>query len=217
MTSLRPRAVLFDADGVIQRPTADRQTQWRALVGGAENAVGPFKIDIFTAERPCHDGQGDFIAALREVLTRWNCTGTVDDARRAWTASETDSRITELISAVRAAGTPCHLATNQEPYRARYMTDVLGYAAQFDRLFFSCELGCSKPDARYFRRILHALDLSAPTVLFIDDTPANVAAASELGIRAELFAPRSDSDVVEDMRGILVRNGLLAVEALNGR
>jgi hypothetical protein len=43
-------AILFDADGVIQRPTADRQARWTALTGGAEAAVvSRFKSDIFAA------------------------------------------------------------------------------------------------------------------------------------------------------------------------
>mgnify|MGYP003693563795 CR=1 FL=1 len=57
---MRIEAILFDADGVVQRPTADRQAQWRALVGGADEAVGKFRGDIFAVERPCHDGIGDF-------------------------------------------------------------------------------------------------------------------------------------------------------------
>jgi len=91
---MRVEAILFDADGVVQRPTSDRRAQWRALIGGAHEAVGRFKCDIFAVERPCHDGGGDFLSALREVLIRWNCTGSLDDALRAWTAIEVDRGVT---------------------------------------------------------------------------------------------------------------------------
>jgi putative hydrolase of the HAD superfamily len=201
-------AVLFDADGVVQRPTADRHAQWRALLGGADEAVGRFKCDIFAVERPCHDGGGDFLSALREVLVRWNCTGSVDDALRAWTAIEVDRGVTGLIARVRASGVPCHLATNQEPYRARHMSKVLDYRHVFDRQFYSCELGCSKPDPGYFRAILESLNLPPHAVLFIDDMEANVAAAASIGIRAELFGPVSDMDGVHEMQRILSRHGV---------
>ncbi len=206
-------AILFDADGVIQRPTADRRAQWTALVGGADEAVGRFKCDIFAAERPCHDGDGDFLSALHEVLVRWNCTGSLDDALRAWTAIEVDSDIVELIAGIRASGMPCHLATNQEPYRARHMTEKLNYRAVFDRLFFSCELGCSKPDPRYFRTILDALSLPPEAVLFIDDTQPNIAAAQDLGIRAELFGADTATDAVQEMQRILLRHGIATANA----
>jgi putative hydrolase of the HAD superfamily len=206
---MRVEAVLFDADGVVQRPTADRRAQWRALLGGADESVGRFKCDIFAVERPCHDGGGDFLLALREVLARWNCSGTVDDALRAWTAIEVDRGITGLIAKVRASGIPCHLATNQEPYRARYMSEVLDYPQVFDRMFYSCELGCSKPDPRYFQAILGALDLAPQSVLFIDDVEANIAAANSIGIRAELFAPVHEVDAVIEMQRILSRYHIL--------
>ncbi|RPI53967.1 MAG: HAD family hydrolase [Acidobacteria bacterium] len=201
-------AILIDADGVLQRPTADRHAQWRALLGGADEAVGRFKCDIFAVERPCHDGGGDFLSALRDVLVRWNCTGSVDDALRAWTAIEVDRGITELIGRVRASGVACHLATNQEPYRARYMSEVLDYPSVFDRTFYSCELGCSKPDPSYFRAIIESLNLPPQAVLFIDDMAANVAAADSIGIRAELFAPVMAGDAVDEMQRILCRHGI---------
>ena len=151
---MRIEAILFDADGVVQRPTADRQAQWRALVGGADELVKKFKLDVFTAERPCH------------------------------------------------------LATNQEPYRARHMRDVLDYGKVFDRLFFSCEIGCSKPDPGYFRAILDSLKLPPRAVLFIDDVDANVAAAESVGIRAELFAPSSPAGAVAEMHRVLSNHGI---------
>jgi putative hydrolase of the HAD superfamily len=208
LSPMRVEAVLFDADGVVQRPTADRQAQWKALLGGPDEAVGRFKCDIFAAERPCHDGAGDFLPALREVLDRWNCAGSLDDALRAWTAIEVDRAITGMIASVRASGIPCHLASNQEPYRARHMSDVLDYRNVFDRLFYSCDLGCSKPDPGYFTAILDSLSLPSEAVLFIDDKEANVAAAARVGIHAELFAPELATGAAEEMQRILSRYGI---------
>lgn len=201
---MRVEAILFDADRVVQRPTADRHEQWRALVGGVDEAVRPFKHDIFTAERPCHDGSGNFVSALRDVLARWNCRGSVDDALRAWTAIAIDQAVIDLIAKVRASGVRCHLATNQEPYRARHMREALRYGQAFDRLFFSCEMGCSKPDPAYFTMILESLNVAPDAVLFIDDMEANVAAAESVGIRAELFAPESPATAAAELHRILV-------------
>jgi len=172
--------------------------------------VGPFKRDVFAVERPCHDGIGDFVSALREVLARWQCVGSVDDALQAWTAIEVDHAVIDLIANVRASGVPCHLATNQEAYRARHMRQVLDYANVFDRLFFSCEIGCSKPNAAYFRAIVESLNLAPDTILFIDDVEANVAAAKSVGIRAELFAPESVDDAATEICRVLARHNISA-------
>ena len=200
--------ILFDADGVIQRPTADRPARWTALLGGADDeVVGRFKQDVFAVERPCHSGDVDFLAALRDVLAKWNCAHAYEDALRTWTAIEVDQPVVELIAAVRMSGVRCYLATNQEPYRARHMTEQLHYGRLFDRLFFSCELGCSKPEPRYFTAILAAATLNPDTTLFIDDTEANVRAAESVGIRAEVFTAEPGSDAVREMRRILTRHG----------
>ncbi len=206
------KALLIDADGVVQRPTADRESRWQALVRGPDEAVSAFKNELFAVERPCHNG-GDFVALMREVVARWDCAGSVDDVLRAWTAIEINPAVAEVIAAVRSSGIPCHLATNQEPYRAQHMRNVMHYGRLFDRLFFSCEMGCSKPDPRYFSLILDALNVEADSLLFIDDVEANVAAAQSVGIRGEVFAPRSGEDGTAAMRRLLARHHIVVGEA----
>ena len=46
-------------------------------------------------------------------------------------------------------------------YRARYMSEDLGYSRLFDREFYSCDIGHKKPDAAYFLAILAASGASA--------------------------------------------------------
>jgi putative hydrolase of the HAD superfamily len=202
-------AILFDADGVIQRPAADRQSRWLALAGGSTDDVNRFKNAVFALERPCHVGEGDFVSAFQRLLESWKCGGSLDDALRMWTAIEPDGCVIELIAALRASGVACHLATNQEAYRARYMTETLNYGNHFDRLFFSCHLGCSKPDSRYFTAVLAALDLAPESVLFIDDMEANIASARAVGIRAELFEVEPGAVAAKEMQRILARHGVI--------
>jgi len=47
---------------------------------------------------------------------------------------------------------------------------------------FSNEIGVRKPDPAAYEALLAALDAEAGEVVFVDDNPANVAAARELGI-----------------------------------
>ena len=142
------------------------------------------------------------------MLARWNCTGSIDDALRAWTAIEVDRTIVDLIARVRASGVQCHLATNQEPYRARHMRDVLDYGNVFDRLFFSCRsVARSRTPATSGRSSIRCSCRRAP-LLFIDDVDANVAAAESVGIRAELFAPSSPAGAAAEMQRVLSSHGI---------
>lgn len=61
-----------------------------------------------------------------------------------------------------------------------------GFSAVFDPICYSHELGVRKPDPRAFALALEAMRAEPGEVLFVDDLPANVAAAETLGIRAHL-------------------------------
>jgi HAD superfamily hydrolase (TIGR01509 family) len=178
--------ILFDADGVIQRPLAERHGAWRDVLG-SERDPGGFLAAVFAAERPALEGHGDFVESLSGLVAEWNCIGTLAEALEAWTMIEVDTAITEVVKTLRRDGVRCHLATNQEPHRARYMSDTLGYAELFDREFYSCRMGVMKPAVTYFRAIVRELDVSARNVLFLDDHQANVDSAREAGLHAATF------------------------------
>jgi len=74
---MRIEAVLFDTDGVIQKPAVDLRNKLGEMLGCSES-VDESVSDVFAAERPALTGQSDFSAALSEVLTRRECSGTVD-------------------------------------------------------------------------------------------------------------------------------------------
>jgi putative hydrolase of the HAD superfamily len=187
-------AILFDADGVIQRFGVDYRAICMGLLGTRAGEVDRFLTEIFETERPALTGARSFGSALSALLPRWNLAHRIDDVLGIWTAIETDPAMLEAIAALRTAGIACCLATNQNDHRRAYMSRGLGYAELFSREFYSCELGFAKPDPRYFRALVAALGLPPGRLLFIDDHEANVAAARDVGLQAALFkADRSTS------------------------
>jgi putative hydrolase of the HAD superfamily len=179
------RALLFDADGVIQRPFGQTEA-WRKVLG-ADGNLDSFLAAVFEAELPALEGKSDFVKALGSLLQKWRCCGTLNEALQAWTMIEADAEIIGMVKALRRAGVDCHLATNQEPYRASYMSETLGYAALFDSQFYSCRLRVVKPSAAYFHEILSAINVPAQNVLFLDDSAVNVASARDAGLHAVRF------------------------------
>ena len=184
MSSPAVSAVLFDADGVVQRPSRDRWTRLTSLVADDGEA---FVADLMLAEKPALVGKGDFRDAVADVLHRWNSPASLDETLEPWSWFEAEASVVSLIQSLRAAGIGCHLATNQHAYRRAIMQDERGYGAWFDQTFYSCDLGLAKPDPAYFRAILGALGLPASEVLFIDDNQANVDGARSVGLQAELY------------------------------
>ena len=127
---MRIESVLFDADGVLQKPAEARRSAWAKVVGHGDDLDG-FLEDVFEAEVPALDGRSDFAEAFSQVLSRWKCQGTLEDALDAWTMIEVDIRITDTVRDLKRNGVGCYLATNQEPHRARHMSDALGIPISF--------------------------------------------------------------------------------------
>src|SRR2546425_6993957 len=94
------QAILFDADGVIQRPSARRRGAWQSLLG-PERDVDEFVAAVFEVERRALEGGADFIGALSGLLVEWGCRGSLQDAPAAWTMIEPDVEMTQIIQTLR--------------------------------------------------------------------------------------------------------------------
>ncbi len=148
-TSARIKAVLFDADGVLQGARPGWKERLTGLVPPERGAE--FLDEVFAAELPPLRGEGSFPDELAKVLTRWNLTVDVHDVLTVWNDIEVYDDALDVVREVRATGTTVCLATNQQAYRALYMRANLGYDTLFDAEFYSCDLRLAKPDPAYFQ------------------------------------------------------------------
>lgn len=193
MTNIR--ALLLDADGVVQRSARVWRDEMARLIDPHQD-LNAFIADVVAAERPCLIGAADFAVELRAVLTRWHSGAAVQAAFAIWTDITVDRSILATVKALRAGGLCCGLATNQHAQRAAYMSAELGYREFFDREFYSCVVGRAKPDPEYFERVVTMLALPPQEVLFFDDHEGNAAAAREVGMNGVHFEPNAGSAVL---------------------
>ena len=174
------RAVLFDADGVLQTP----RPGWLAdftRIGGQD-----FVVDAFRAEVEYLAGGGDLKPRLEELLAASGTGGSVEEILEVWHDIVMDAEALAVVDRVRASGVIVGLATNQQSYRGGHMRRVYGIDRHFDRTFYSYEVGHAKPSTDYFAHIVAELGLPAGQVAFVDDAPANVRGARLAGLRAAL-------------------------------
>lgn len=122
---------------------------------------------------------------LREIAPDVGCEALI----RYW--FEQDAHVNEHLcrelASIRASGTEVHLATVQEHERARFLWDDLRFRDRFDGLHYSAQLGCSKPEATFYKRIEARTGFRPSELFLIDDSPANVAAAIARGWGAALW------------------------------
>ena len=205
------KAILFDADGVLQRPSVWWRQALIPILGAVDIAeVDPFLRDILETELAHLCAPSGFDAALMETLTRWNRSERFADTVHALNAISPYDEVIAIVRSLRRAG--CRdIASNQQAGRARYMSEGLGYKTIFVEEFYSCRVGFAKPDVAYFHRVLELLNLPSPCVVFIDDRSENVDAAKGAGLAATVYNGESGAEV---LRAILAEHGVSAASAI---
>ncbi|WP_404373421.1 HAD-IA family hydrolase [Sphingomonas sp. MMS24-J45] len=98
-----------------------------------------------------------------------------------------DSVLLAELAELRAGGTQIHLATVQERERARYLWEDLGFSRASDGLHYTAALGYSKPDPGFCQTIEARTGFRSKDLFFIDDTIANVDAATRCGWAAAMW------------------------------
>jgi putative hydrolase of the HAD superfamily len=198
-------AVLWDADGVLQRvPQGDEESMRPALEGRIDDVDG-FLAEAYVAERPALTGEVSWPDVLPGLLQRWGIGDAYDEVLRVWLTIEPVEATHALVREVREAGVRCYLATNQAEHRGRHMHEELGYKRLFDGWFYSYEMGVAKPDTAYFAAIVERLGIDPSEALFLDDRADNVASARSVGMAAEVWSVREDVAV---LRAHLARHGV---------
>ncbi len=199
----RVRAVLWDADGVLQQVPAS----WFELLGeavGTEQALALLDLLLPQMESAISGEQG-MTTLLPTFLEERGLSEHLDKISDVWGTIDPLEGAREVVTSLRAAGVACHLATNQDDLRTSYMRSRMGYDDLLDRCFYSCEVGVAKPDERFFRHVAGVLGLELAELAFVDDTMENVEAARALGVRAILW---HDRDGVDALRAALAAEGV---------
>lgn len=91
-----------------------------------------------------------------------------------------------LIGELKAAGYKLYVLSNMSREFIDFLRRIPVYGL-FDGEVVSCEVGVVKPEPEIYRLLLDRYGLDPAETLFIDDRPANIVAAAELGIRGQLF------------------------------
>ena len=190
-------AVLFDADGVIQRPSQDWWARLTSLVPAGSDA---FVADLMAAEKPSLVGKGDFRDAVAEVLRRWNSPASVEEALEPWHWFAAEPAV--VVADRHAAGgrdrvpprdQPAGLPAGDHAGRARVRRlvrpDLLLVRSRAGQAGSGVLPGHPRP----------LCSVPASSVLFIDDNEANVAGALSVGLHAEVYDLSSGVDALVEL------------------
>lgn len=187
------KAVVFDVGGVLIR-TPDRSSRlaWEQRLG----------LDEWESEEIVFGGEMGTKAQVGEVsdeaLWRWVGrrlelnSAQLDDFRRDfWRGDVLDLDLVDYIRRLRPRYRTAIISNATDALRGR-LTNEYPIDDAFDLIVVSAEEHTMKPEREIYLRALARLGRPAGEVIFVDDSPANVTAAQELGMESLLFHPTID-------------------------
>jgi 2-haloacid dehalogenase len=182
-------AVVFDLGGVLI--DWDPRYLYRSLFGGDEAAMERFLATVCTPEwnrgqdagRPWSEAIASLVAEhpehadlIRAFWDRW--PETLGDA--------IDPTV-DVLAELRAAGIPLYALSNWSAETFPIARPRYPFLDWFDGIVISGEVGAAKPDPRIYQALVERHGLDPASLAFVDDVPANVAAAEDLGMRGLTF------------------------------
>lgn len=139
-------------------------------------------------------GRLDLFVALHEYFGASGRTDLIEPFVDYWFEkdAEIDHGLLGDVAAWRQrTGGRVFAATNQEHHRVAWLRDKAGLGAHFNEIVYSAALGVCKPDRVFFTNAQARMGVqNSRSILFVDDTPANIDAARPLGWRAVLYRGR---------------------------
>jgi len=178
-----PTVVLFDLGGVLLPFDRERRTAAMVEALGITAEAARALMACGIAERMDRgDADETHLADLMALAAGRSVAA--EEARRLLLSvfEPPPPALWALAAALRRRTTVGALSDNP-----RCVLEVFPREDAFDHVFLSCELGLAKPAAGVFREVARRLGCAPAEILFVDDNPANVAAARAAGWDAVVF------------------------------
>ena len=188
-TSTRLRAVVFDLGAVLI--DWNPRHLYRTLFGGDEAAMERFLSEVCNPEWNVRiDAGRPFAEAVEELASRHPDRAHLIHAyRERW--GEMLGGVLEgtlaVVRELRGAGVPVYALSNWSAETFALTRSRFPFLDELEGIVISGDVGVGKPDPAIFRHFMARFGLQADEIAFVDDSPANVAAARGLGIEAIRF------------------------------
>lgn len=182
------KAAVFDLGGVLI--DWDPRYLYRKLLAD-EGEVEEFLATVCTPEWNAEQDRGrPFAEGVAELVERHPAHAAAIAAfHERWPemlAGDIPGAV-ELLAELRATGLPLYALTNWSAETFVVARERFAFLDWFDGLLVSGEERIIKPDPAIFELLLDRFGLDPGSTFYVDDSPANVAAAAALGLDAVRF------------------------------
>jgi putative hydrolase of the HAD superfamily len=176
----------LEADGIDRASYTAIMRQWLKLAYGESTDGNP----VHALERgECTNAEFEQALASQLVLADGGSVAGPGLLTRMFAGSTLDEAMLTLLRTLHAAGVPTGLLSNS--WGGEYPREM--FAELFDAVVISAEVGMRKPEPQIFRHAAELLGLEPAECIFIDDVPANIAAAELVGFTGVLHSQAEDT------------------------
>jgi len=188
----RPSTVVFDLGGVLI--DWDPRHLYRQLFDDPEE-MESFLAEVTTAEWNAQQDAGrPWVEAVELLAGEYpERRELIEVFHRRWPemlAGEIPGSVT-VLAELRAMGVRLVALSNWSAETFPVARARFDFLSWFEGIVISGEVGVNKPDRRIFEQLIRQFEIEPATAVFIDDSPANIEAASGLGFRAIRFTDAS--------------------------
>jgi 2-haloacid dehalogenase len=198
------KAVVFDLGGVLI--DWDPRYLYRKLLDD-EAAVEAFLATVCTPEWNAEQDRGrPFAEGVAELVERHPVhTAAITAYHERWPEmlGGAVGGTVEVLAELRAAGVPVYAISYWAAETFGIARERFEFLEWFDGVLVSGEERMIKPDPAIFRLLLDRFGLDPGATFYIDDSPANVAAADRLGFDAVRFTSPAQLRRDLEARGLL--------------
>ncbi len=122
---------------------------------------------------------------LREAFVLLGYRGSEAEFISAWEEIfEVNEPMIRSVQCLKEKGYPIYLLSNTSDIHVDYMLEKYPFFSLFDDAVYSYRVRCAKPDPSIYQLAARQFGVTPAETLFIDDLPANIASAREVGFRA---------------------------------
>jgi putative hydrolase of the HAD superfamily len=194
--------ILFDLGGVLYEISPERM---RSSFFGlcVQYGVEPNRDELFRLFDAMELGVFAEPEFYEEIRRTTGMPASDDELRNAWNAILVGpypfaAELTRLAAANRRVAL---LSNTNAIHRDRFHTETQDVFASMERIFFSFEIGARKPNPEAFLHVVETMGYKPEYTLFVEDTPANIEAAKNLGF--QVYHATDPSRIFDDLSDLL--------------
>lgn len=186
--------VVFDLGEVLASPPSLYEDLGRVIGAIPRDVAAQYwqERDSYDDGATDEDYWGGLLTRLRISPERSAISRLAELDARLWTELRSTAR--QLLLDVHGTGVGVAVLSNA-PHSVQAAADSAPWRGDIDHLFVSATLGLMKPDPALYRLVEQRLGIEGAEIAFVDDKPANVEAASQLGWRTHTWVSDADTRV----------------------